>query len=77
MTTEFMGYILTEDEIQALSDCLTTIREEKRHDRLVRACRTKISDEISDAINKIGLAETKKVVRELARELRSLDEEDK
>jgi len=76
MTTEFMGYILTEDEFQTLSECLATIRKEKEHDRLIRDCKINISDEISDAINKIGLAETKRVVRELARELRSLNEED-
>ena len=76
MITEFMGYILTEDESQALSECLATIRKEKEHNRLIRDCKINISDEISDAINKIGLAETKRVVRELARELRSLNEED-
>lgn len=74
---EFMGYSLTTDEADALNTYLKIIREEKERARKIQNCKTEISFQISDAIDQIGLAETKKIVRELARELRSFKEEDK
>ena len=71
---EFMGYTLTDDECEALHKCLMEIREKKRHDQLIQACKTNISFQISDAIALIGLAETKRLVRELNRELRGYED---
>ena len=73
---EFMGHLLTADEVDALNTCLKNIREEKERTRKIQKCKNEISFQISDAIEQIGLAETKKIVRELARELRSFKEED-
>ena len=67
---EFMGYTLTDDECEALHGCLMEIREAKRQERLRQACKTNISFQINDAITLIGLDETKRIVRELNRELR-------
>lgn len=67
---EFMGYTLTDDEYEALYECLMKIREKKKHDQLIQACKTNISFQITDAIALIGLDETKRIVRELNRELR-------
>lgn len=73
---EFMGYLLTTDEADALNAHLKIIREEKERIKKIQKCKTEISFQISDAIGEIGLAETKRIVRELARELRSFKEED-
>jgi uncharacterized membrane protein len=67
---EFMGYTLTDDECEALHGCLMKIREKKRQERQRQACKDAISILIEDAINTIGLDETKRIVRELNRELR-------
>ncbi len=67
---EFMGYTLTTDECEALHECLMKIRETKRQERLRYECKIAISFQIDKAINTIGLDETKRIVRELNRELR-------
>lgn len=67
---EFMGYTLTTDECEALYDCLAKMREKKRQERLRQSCKAAISFQIDEAINTIGLDETKRIVRELNRELR-------
>lgn len=70
MTNEFMGYTLTTDECEALHEYLMEIREKKRQERLRQTCKHAISFQIDSAINAIGLDETKRIVRELNRELR-------
>lgn len=70
MTNEFMGYTLTTDECEALYDYLTKIREKKRQERQRQACKDAITLQVHKAINTIGLDETKRIVRELNRELR-------
>ena len=67
---EFNGYLLTDDEFTALDALLKDIWRKKEHDMLVKRCKMAISFEISHSISEIGLAETKTIVRELARELR-------
>ena len=69
-SNDFMGYTLTEDEREALYECLMKIREEKRHTRLIQECKAAITLQVHKAINTIGLDETKRIVRELNRELR-------
>lgn len=73
---EFMGYSLTPDEVDALNAHLKSIREEKERVRKIQKCKIEISFQISNAIGEIGLAETKRIVRELARELREFKEGD-
>lgn len=70
MTNEFMGFYLETDEQEALLDCLIKTRQKKRQSQLRQKCKDAISSQINEAINAIGLAETKRIVRELNRELR-------
>ena len=70
MKNEFMGYILTTDECEALYGRLLEMREAKRQERQRQECKDAISILIKDAIDTIGLDETKRIVRELNRELR-------
>lgn len=74
MTNEFMGYTLTTDECEALHKCLMEIREKKAYERKLQTCKTNIAFQISDAIAIIGLTETKRLVRELNRELREYED---
>ena len=69
-SNEFMGYTLTTDECEALHECLMEIREKKRQERLHQECKAAITLQVHKAINTIGLDETKRIVRELNRELR-------
>ena len=61
----------TEEEILAVNDLLIDMRAKKQYEELVQKCKMAISFEISDSIDKIGLEETKNIVRQLARELRN------
>lgn len=70
MKDKFMGFTLTTDEEEALLDCLIKIREEKRQKQLRQSCKDAISSQIKKSIDTIGLDETKRIVRELNRELR-------
>lgn len=73
-SNEFMGYLLTNDESEALLERLMEIREKKRQERQRQSCKNAISILIEDAINTIGLDETKRIVRELNRELRGYED---
>ena len=73
-SNEFMGYTLTDDECEALHERLMEIREKKRQERQRQACKNAISILIEDAINTVGLDETKRIVRELNRELRGYED---
>lgn len=66
------GYLLTEKETKACIELIRQMRAEEEHKRLVQKRKTSISFEISASINEIGLDETKKIVRELNRELKDL-----
>lgn len=61
----------TKEEIEAVNAMLLDMRAKKEHEILVKKCKMAISFEISDSISKIGLDDTKTIVRELARELRN------
>lgn len=69
-SNEFMGYLLTNDESEALYSLLLEMRKAKRQSQLRAHCKAAISSQIDEAINKVGLDETKRIVRELNRELR-------
>ena len=70
MTNEFMGFHLTTDEQEALLDHLIEIRQKKRQEELRQRCKDIIFSYANEAIKLIGLNETKRIVRELNRELR-------
>lgn len=70
MTAEIKGYLLTEEETEACLAIIMKMREEKAREEAIQKCKLTISSQIADSISKIGLAETKTIVRELARELR-------
>ena len=69
---EFCGYTLTDDEAEACMTLLQDIWQRKRQKKLIQKAKTSISFEISNAISEIGLEETKRIVRELNRELREM-----
>ena len=69
-TISFMGYSLTNDEVEAMLLLLEDIRAKKEKERHIKAAKMSISFEISNAVSEIGLEETKRIVRELNRELR-------
>ena len=66
---------VTPEEFSAMNALVLKMREEKEHEKLVQKCKHAISSQIADSISTIGLAETKTIVRELARELRGLSDE--
>jgi hypothetical protein len=65
---------VTRDEFFAVSELLTKMRMEQIRKEAIEKCKMAISFEISDSIAKIGLEETKRIVRELNRELREKGE---
>jgi len=69
-TTSFMGYSLTKDEVEAMLLLLEDIRARKEKERQILKAKMAIYSEISNAVSEIGLEETKRIVRELNRELR-------
>ena len=69
-TISFMGYSLTKDEVEAMLLLLEDIRAKKEKERQIQKAKMAISFEISNAVSEIGLEETKRIVRELNRELR-------
>ena len=64
----FDGRILTENETEACRKVLKEIRAKEDHDRLVQLVRKLLSFEISCSVEKIGLEETKRIVRSLLKE---------
>ena len=64
----FDGRILTENETEACRKVLKEIRAKEEHDRLVQLVRKLLSFEISCSVEKIGLEETKRIVRSLLKE---------
>ena len=69
-TISFMGYSLTKDEAEAMLLLLEDIRARKERERQIQKAKMAISFEISNAVSEICLEETKRIVRELNRELR-------
>ena len=63
---------VTMDEFLAMSELVRNMRAEQARKEAIEKCKMAISFEISDSIDKIGLEETKRIVRELHRELREM-----
>ena len=62
----------TAEEVKLANEAILKYREQRMHDQLILRCKSDIFFEINRTIDKLGLAETKRIVRELARELREL-----
>ena len=63
---------VTPEEFSAMNALVLKMREERAHQKIVQKCKHAISSQIADSISTIGLAETKTIVRELAKELRGV-----
>ena len=72
MAIEFDGHILTKDEEEACRTLLKDIREKKELVKRIKDAKVSINAEISNAIWAIGLEETKKLVKEINKELEDL-----
>lgn len=70
---EIKGYLLTEEETEACLAIIKKMREERAKQAAIQKCKHAISSQIADSISTIGLEETKKIVRELNREIRELN----
>lgn len=62
----------TREEILAVNDLLLKMREENARKERIQFHKNSISFEIADSIGELGLEETKRIVRELNKELREL-----
>lgn len=63
---------LSDDEITACMEVVEKMRAEKARKEKIQKTKNEISFAIAAAIPEIGLEETKKIVRELNRELRNM-----
>lgn len=61
-----------EKEILAVNDLLIKMREEAARKERIQFYKNSISFEIATAIGELGLEQTKRIVRELNKELRDL-----
>lgn len=73
--TEFNGYLLTEEEIKAVEELLTKMREERRKEEAIRQNTEYLENIVMATIDAIGLEETKRIVRDINRNLRKCSEE--
>lgn len=64
----------TAEEILAVNELLLKMREEQQKKELIIKHKNTISFHIADSVSAIGLEETKRIVRELNRELREFKE---
>lgn len=60
----------TKEEIVAVNALLLKMREERQKQELIQKHKNAISFKIADSVSSIGLEETKRIVRELNKELR-------
>lgn len=63
---------VTVEEYLAMSDLVKKMRAEQARKEAIEKCKMAISFEISNAISEIGLEETKRIFRELNREIREI-----
>ena len=63
-----------EKEILAVNNLLLKMREEEQEKENIRKCKHEISFVVADSISKIGLVNTKRIVREINKELREQSE---
>lgn len=63
---------VTVEEYLAMSDLVKKMRAEQERKETIEKCKMSISFAISAAISEIGLEETKRIFRELNREIREM-----
>lgn len=63
---------LSEDEIAACLEVVEKIRAEKKRAAEIETAKTNIYIEVNEALDKIGVEETKKIIRQINRELRDM-----
>ena len=73
---EYKGHVLTVTEECLVDEVLAQYRAEQERLRKLDKCRREISFLISDTISQIGLAETKTLLRELLREIKTMEGKD-
>lgn len=59
----------TEEEIIKVNELLLKMREENQHKELIEKYKQKISSEVIASIENLGLAETKRIIRGLLKEM--------
>lgn len=69
------GYLLTTKEVDACLELIQKMRAEEDKQRAIEHCRRQFEDLTTSAIDGIGLVETKKIIREINVQLRSLNSE--
>ena len=73
MSVEYKGHILNQTEELLVDDVLKKYREEQRKLAEIKKCKLEFSFIVSDTISKIGLEETKRIIRAINQELRDLE----
>ena len=68
--TTFHGYTLTKEEEVALDETLQKMREERRKQEAIEKSREALRTAVISTIDAIGLDETKRIIREISRNLR-------
>lgn len=66
---------LTKEEVRACWDLITKMREEKRKEEAIQKNKEHLEDVVTATIDAIGLEETKRIVRDINRNLRRCSEE--
>ena len=61
---------LSEEELSAVIDLISKMREEKRKTQQLKKARTDLQEMVISTIDVIGLEETKRIIREINRDLR-------
>ena len=67
------GYTLSEKEADACLKLIQKMRAEENRQRAIAICKSQFEDLVVSAIDGIGLVETKRIVREINAQLRSLN----
>ena len=73
--TTFHGYTLTKEEEAVLDETLKKMREERRKAEAIQKNEEWLHSAIVATIDAIGLEETKRIIRNINRDLRSIKEE--
>ena len=70
------NFILTKEEEKACLELIEKMREEEERKQKLQKTKNEISFAIAAAISEIGLEETKKIIRQINRELRDMPTEE-
>lgn len=67
------GYTLSAKEADACLELIQKMRAEENRQRAIAICKSQFEDLVVSAIDGIGLVETKRIIREINAQLRSLN----